>query len=193
MILSDRDIKKAIKNGRILIEPYHPRYIQPASLDVHLGNRFLLFKRATHYVIDVKKPVDNYMTEHTIRANTPFILHPGEFALGMIYEKTGVGKDLVARLEGKSSLGRLGIIIHATAGFIHPGNCLNLTLELHNVGVLPVMLYYKMPIAQLSFEELTSPPETLYGAKKGTGTYQGATTVQASQIWKSFLPHSKRP
>ena len=192
MILSDRDIKKAIKDKRITIEPYNPKQVQAASIDLHLGNRFLFFKRASHCVIDVKKPVDDLMGEHRISGNNPFIIHPGEFALGMVYEKTGVGEDLVARLEGRSSVGRLGIIIHATAGFINPGHCLNLTLELHNVGVLPVMLYYKMPIAQLSFEELSSPAQLPYAKRKSKNKYHGATTVQASQIWRYFVKARKK-
>lgn len=185
MILSDRDIKMAIKDGRIIIKPFNLKYLQPASVDLRLGNRFLLFMRAQNYVIDVKKPVDEYMSEHIIKSGKPFILHPGEFALGTIFEKTGVGNDMVGRLEGKSSLGRLGIIVHATAGFLDPGNCLNMTLELHNVGVLPVMLYYKMPIAQMAFETLSSAAQKPYGKHKGS-KYYGASTVQPSQMWKNF-------
>ena len=185
MILSDRDIKKAIKKGEITVKPFNLKYIQPASIDLRLGNRFLLFMRAQHFVIDVKKPVDEYMSELIIKPNKPFILHPGEFALGTILEKTGVGNDMVGRLEGKSSLGRLGVIVHATAGFLDPGNCLNMTLELHNVGVLPVMLYYKMPIAQMAFETLSSPAEKPYNKRKES-KYLAATTAQPSQMWKNF-------
>jgi len=185
MILSDQDIKKALKKGKVIIEPFTEKLLQPASVDLRLGNKFLLFKRSDHYVIDVKKPVDNLMTEHIISNKKPFVLHPGEFALGSIYEKIGVDKTMVGRLEGKSSLGRLGLIVHATAGFLDPGNCLNMTLELHNVGVLPVVLYYKMPIAQMAFEPLSSPCKNPYGSKKNN-KYYGATTVQASKMWKNF-------
>lgn len=185
MILSDRDIKIAIKDGRIKVEPFEPKLIQPASIDLRLGNKFLIFKNTKHYVIDVKKPVDDLMEEIIIKDGEPFILHPGEFALGNTFEKVGVADDMVGRLEGKSSLGRIGLIIHATAGYLDPGNYLKLTLELHNVGCLPIMLYYMMPIAQMSFSPLSSACEVSYHTKRDS-KYYGAEVPQASQMYKNF-------
>ncbi len=186
MILSDRDIKQAVKDGRISITPYDEQNIQPASYDLHLDRDFLVFNRGGHAYIDVKKPVDDFMKKVTIQDEEPFILHPGEFVLGKILETTGVGRDMVGRLEGKSSLGRLGIIVHATAGYLDPGNQLNMTLELSNIGSLPVMLYYQMPIAQMAFEPLSSPAEHAYGEKSLNSKYKFAKEPQASQMWKNF-------
>lgn len=186
MILSDRDIKQAIQDKRIAITPYDESCLQPASYDLHLDRDFLVFNRGGHAYIDVKKPVDDYMKKVQIQDDEPFILHPGEFVLGKIMERTGVGRDMVGRLEGKSSLGRLGIIVHATAGYLDPGNELNMTLELSNIGSLPVMLYYGMPIAQMAFEPLFSPAEHSYGEKSLNSKYKFASEPQASQMWKNF-------
>lgn len=187
MIFSDRDIKKAIAEKRIAITPYNEEKVQPASYDLQLDKHFLIFSRASHYVIDAKKPVDHLMVSHEIDDETPFVLHPGEFALGLVLERIGVSNEVVGRLEGKSSLGRLGVIVHATAGFLDPGNELKMTLELHNIGPLPVLLYYKMPIAQMSFEALSSPCERPYGTSKLGSKYFGADKPQASQMYKNFL------
>lgn len=186
MILSDRDIKQSVADGRITIQPYDEKCVQPASYDLHLDKDFLVFNRGGHAYIDVKKPVDDYMKKVTITEEEPFILHPGEFVLGKVLEKTGVARDMVGRLEGKSSLGRLGIIVHATAGYLDPGNELNMTLELSNIGSLPVMLYYRMPIAQMAFEPLSSEAEHAYGEKTLNSKYKFATEPQASQMWKNF-------
>ena len=126
------------------------------------------------------------MRRVVIDDDKPFIIHPGEFALGVTFEEIGVGNDVVGRLEGKSSLGRLGIIIHATAGYLDPGNKLKLTLELSNIGSLPVKLYYKMPIAQMSFSPLSSACERPYGAKALGSKYFGAQEPQVSQMWRNF-------
>jgi dCTP deaminase len=186
MILSDRDIKKALKEGRITVDPLFPHAIQPASVDLHLGAHFLVFKTEECIAIDPKEPVDRMMGKVTIDERHQFIIHPGEFALGMAYETTGVGDDMVGRLEGKSSLGRIGLIIHATAGYLDPGNKLKMTLELHNISPLPIKLYYKMPIAQMSFTPLSSPAEHPYGKKRLNSKYYGAMKPQASQYWKNF-------
>ncbi len=186
MILSDRDIMKAMEEGKISIIPFDPKRLQPASVDVTLDRTFLIFDTVNHHVIDVRQPVENLMRRVEIDENTPFILHPGEFALGGVYEETGVGNDVVGRLEGKSSIGRLGIIIHATAGYLDPGNKLKMTLELSNVGSLPVKLYYRMPIAQMSYSPLSSPCEKSYGHKGLGSKYYGAQEPQASQMWKNF-------
>lgn len=186
MILSDRDIKRYFKEGKITIDPFMPECVQPASVDLHLGGTFLIFDTVNHHVIDVREPIDGLMRRLEIDEKKPFILHPGEFALGATFEEVGVGGDVVGRLEGKSSLGRLGIIIHATAGYLDPGNRLKLTLELSNIGALPVKLYYKMPIAQISFSPLSSACERPYGTKSLQSKYYGAKEPQASQMWKNF-------
>ena len=186
MILADRDIKKALKAGRITIEPLFPNAIQPASVDLHLGADFLVFRTDKHVCIDPKEPLDHMMESVTINENRQFVIHSGQFALGMTYEITGVADDMVARLEGKSSLGRIGLIIHATAGYLDPGNKLKMTLELHNVSSLPIKLYYKMPIAQMSFTPLSSKAERPYGHKKGNHKYFGDMKPSPSKFYKNF-------
>jgi dCTP deaminase len=186
MILSDRDIKKALKTGRIVIDPLFPGAMQPASVDLHLGADFLIFRNDRHAFIDPAQPIEEMMDRVAIDNKRQFIIHPREFALGMTYEVTGVADDLVGRLEGKSSLGRMGLIIHATAGYLDPGNKLKMTLELHNISNLPIKLYYKMPIAQISFVQLTSPAEHPYGEKKLNSKYYGDMKPQASKYWKNF-------
>lgn len=186
MILADRDIKKALKEGRISIEPMFPNALQPASVDLHLGGEFLVFRTTDQVCIDPKEPIDTIMERVHIDEHRQFVLHPGEFALGMMYETTGVGDDIVGRLEGKSSLGRIGLLIHATAGYLDPGNKLKMTLELHNVSPLPIKLYYKMPIAQMSYTPLSSAAEHPYGKSKLGSKYYGAMKPQASQYWKNF-------
>jgi len=188
MILSDKDIKEYLRLGKISVTPYQPEYVQPASIDLHLDRTFLIFDTVNHHFIDVRQPLDNLMRRVEIDGDKPFILHPGEFALGATYEEVGVGNDVVGRLEGKSSLGRLGIIIHATAGYLDPGNRLKLTLELSNIGSLPVMLFFRMPIAQMSFCPLSSECETPYGSKSLGSKYYGAKEPQVSQMWKNFAP-----
>ncbi len=186
MILSDHDISLALKSGEITIDPFHEKYLKAASVDLHLDKHFLVFDTKNHYVIDPKKPLDNLMVPVEISADRPFILHPGEFALGLIYEKTGVSSSMVGRLEGKSSVGRMGLLIHVTAGFLDPGNCLKMTLELHNVANMPMMLYYQMPIAQMAFERLSSPCDKPYSMDKGS-KYIGDDRPVASQMWKNFI------
>lgn len=186
MILSDRDIKKSIKTGEIEVAPFDEKYLQPASVDLHLDKEFLVFDNYKNYVIDPKKPLDEMMRKITITEKKPFVLHPGEFALGMIYEKTGVSANYVGRLEGKSSVGRMGVLIHITAGFLDPGNSLKMTLEFHNVANLPVLLYYKMPIAQIAFEKISSPCLKPYSKELGS-KYCGDTSPRASQMWKNFI------
>jgi len=185
MILSDKDIKIALRKGDIVVSPFDPKYIQPASIDLHLDKHFLVFDTTNNYVIDPKKPMDHMMKEITIDEDKPVVLHPGEFALGLIYETTGVSSKYVGRLEGKSSIGRMGLLIHITAGFLDPGNSLKMTLELHNTANIPILLYYKMPIAQMAFEELTSECEKPYNKQKNS-KYVGDIKPRASQMWKNF-------
>lgn len=187
MILSDADIKKALSTGAITVDPLFPGAVQPASVDLHLGADFLVFEAAHHAYIDPAEPIDDMMKEVTINNDKQFILHPGEFALGLTYEVVGVNDSMVGRLEGKSSLGRIGLIIHATAGYLDPGNKLKMTLELHNISGLPIKLYYKMPIAQLSFSPLSSKADVPYGANHIGSKYYGAMKPQASQYYKNFL------
>lgn len=190
MILSDIDIKKALASGKITVDPLFPNSLQPASIDLHLGADFLVFKTSQHICIDPKEPLEDLMQEVAIDSKNQFIIHPGEFALGLTYETVGVASDMVGRLEGKSSLGRIGIIIHATAGYLDPGNKLKMTLELHNISPLPVKLYYKMPIAQLSFTPLSSVAEHAYGQDALNSKYFGAVKPQASQYYKNFLKNN---
>ena len=186
MLLSDKDIKKAVASGEIVIRPFRVKYLQPASVDLHLGRHFLVFDTTNHHVIDPKKPMDEMMKEISIEDDKPFVLHPGEFALGMVCETVGVSRKYVGRLEGKSSIGRMGLLIHITAGFLDPGNQLKMTLELHNAANMPVLLYYKMPIAQIAFEKLSSISSQAY-AEKLTSKYIGDTKPRASQMWRNFV------
>lgn len=191
MIFSDKDIKKSLKSGKIVVDPLFPNAIQPASVDLHLGADFLIFKSTGHVAIDPKEKIDDMMEKVRIDDNKQFVLHPGEFALGMTYEIVGVADDMVGRLEGKSSLGRIGLIIHATAGYLDPGNRLKMTLELHNISGLPIKLYYKMPIAQLSFSPLSTKAESPYGLQSLNSKYFGAMKPQASQYHKNFTKNNE--
>lgn len=191
MILSDRDIKKSLRSGKIIIEPLFPNALQPASVDLHLGADFLIFKTDEHICIDPAEPLEKTMERVKIGQSRQFIIHPGQFALGMTYEVVGVSSDMVGRLEGKSSLGRIGLIIHATAGYLDPGNRLKMTLELHNISSLPIKLYYKMPIAQISFTPLSSKAENPYGGKLLNSKYYGNVKPKASQYWKNFKKNNE--
>lgn len=190
MILSDKDIKSSLYEGKIVVDPLFPDSIQPASVDVHLGADFLVFDPTKHIAIDPKEPIDDMMKEVSINENTQFILHPGEFALGMTYETIGLPNDIAGHLDGKSSLGRIGLIVHATAGFIDPGNKLKITLELHNIANMPIKLYYKMPIGQMTFFKMSSTVEVPYGKDQLGSKYYGATKPQASQYYKNFLKNN---
>lgn len=185
MILSDKDIKIALEKGDVTITPYSEQYLQPASVDLHLDKHFLVFDNHKYAVIDPKLPIDEMMQSIEITEDGYFVLHPGEFALGLIYETTGVSDSYVGRLEGKSSVGRLGLLIHVTAGFLDPGNTLKMTLELHNTANLPIKLYYKMPIAQMAFEKISSPVEKPYN-QMNNAKYIGDMKPKASQMWKNF-------
>ncbi len=191
MILSDKDIKQALADGKIKIDPLFPNSIQPASVDVHLGADFLVFKNTNNICIDPKEPIDNMMEELSIDDDRQFILHPGEFALGMTYETVSVPHDMVLQLNGKSSLGRIGLIVHATAGYVDPGNTLKITLELHNLANLPIKLYYKMPIAQVAYVKLSSTVDVPYGKDALNSKYFGSTKPIASQYHKNFTKNNE--
>jgi dCTP deaminase len=186
MILCDKTIKRKLASGNISIEPYDEKQLQPASYDLLMDKKFLLFDSTQQDCIDVKKPIENIMRQVIIGDNEAFILHPGEFALANTFEIVGVDAGHVGWLEGKSSLGRIGLVIHATAGFLDPGNKLRMTLELSNLGKLPIKLYYKMKIAQIAFGELDSPCEVPYGSPQLNSKYFGDTEVKASQMHKNF-------
>jgi dCTP deaminase len=186
MILSDRDIKKEIKSGNIILKPFRKDALQPASVDLLLDRHFIVYQKNENFVIDPKNLSKDLTREVQITKDKPFILHPGEFALGLIFEETGVSDKLVGRLEGKSSLGRLGLIIHTTAGYLDPGNSLKMTLELFNAGALPIKLYYKMPIGQMAFEYLSSPCEKPYGSEGLNSKYHGDKKIQFSKMDKNF-------
>ncbi len=191
MILSDRDIIKAQRKGDIVIKPFNRKNVQPASVDVHLDRHFLVFDTTHNFVIDPKAPTEGLMKPVEITKSEPFILHPGEFALGLIAEETGVSDSFVGRLEGKSSLGRLGLIIHTTAGYLDPGNSLHLTLELFNAGRLPIKLHYGMAIGQVAFEALSSPCERPYGSKGLNSKYYGDKKPMASKMYLNFKKGKK--
>jgi dCTP deaminase len=186
MILSDRDIRDAIESGRIVIDPYDERSIQPSSVDLHVDSQFRVFANSRYPFIDVRKDMPDLTELVEVKDDEPFILHPGEFVLGSTLERVGIPDDLVARLEGKSSLGRLGLLIHSTAGYVDPGWDGYLTLELSNVANLPITLYPGMKIGQISFFRLTSPAETPYG--KAGNKYQGQRGPTASRFFEDFTP-----
>ena len=186
MILSDRDIRAQIAAGRIEIEPFEPSAVQPSSVDLHLDRRFRVFANSRHPYIDVRQAQPDLTELVEIDEEGPFILHPGEFVLGSTLERVALPDDLVARLEGKSSLGRLGLLIHSTAGYVDPGWDGNLTLELSNVANLPITLYWGMKIGQISFQRLTSPVEHRYGDDALGSKYRGQRDPTASLYHRDF-------
>src|SRR4249919_1379097 len=173
MILSDRDIRAAIESGRITIDPYDERCIQPSSVDLHVDSQFRVFANSRYPYIDVREEQPDLTELVEVKPDEPFILHPGEFVLGQTLERVSIPDDLVARLEGKSSLGRLGLLIHSTAGFIDSGFTGNITLELSNVANLPITIYQGMPIGQISFMRLDRAVEKPYGSGDLGSKYQG--------------------
>jgi len=184
MLLSDKSIKEAIREGKIVVKPYFEDCVQPSSIDVHLDNKFLLFNKDRHSLIDVLKKQDDLMQLIEIKGEQPFILHPGEFVLGNTLEFFKLPNDIAARIEGKSSLGRLGLLIHSTAGYVDPGWEGNLTLELSNVSPIPITLYPKMKIGQISFMKMTTPVEKPYGSKGLGSHYQGQKVPMASKFYE---------
>ena len=177
MILSDRTVREQLAAGRIAIEPFDDSLIQPSSIDVRISNLFRVFRNHTTGIIDVKRDMTSLLEliEMPEDGSEPFMLHPGEFALGSTMERIALPDDLVARIEGKSSLGRLGLLIHSTAGFIDPAWDGHITLELSNVNTIPITLYAGMRIGQLSFFPLSSPAEHPYGSPELGSSYQGQT------------------
>ena len=186
MVLSDRAIRRLIDAGRIVIDPFDASLMQPASVDVRVDRLFRVFRNSRYPYIDVKREQEGLTELVQIDGSEPFILHPGEFVLGSTLERVTLPDDLVARLEGKSSLGRLGLLIHSTAGFIDPGWDGHVTLELSNVANLPITIYAEMKIGQLSFVQMSEPAEQPYGSSGLGSKYQGQRGPTPSRYWKNF-------
>jgi dCTP deaminase len=186
VILSDRDILAALESGDISLEPFERAYLQPASVDIRVSPRFLIFSNHRYTCIDPREKQEELTQLVEVAEGNCFILHPGEFVLGSTLERVALGPAHVARLEGKSSLGRLGLLCHATAGWIDPGFAGRITLELSNVAQLPIKIYPGMPIGQLSFARLSSPAERPYGSAECGSRYQGQEDPTPSRMWRGF-------
>ena len=186
MLLSDRDILAEIKAGRVSCEPFHEAMIQPSSVDVRLDKYFRVFENHKYSVIDPSIEQSELTREVIAEGDEAFILHPGEFVLASTYEVITLPDDIAGRLEGKSSLGRLGLLTHSTAGFIDPGFSGHITLELSNVANLPVKLFPGMKIGQLCLIKLSSPAEHPYGSEKYGSRYQGQRGPTASRSFLNF-------
>ncbi len=184
--MSDRDIRASIEAGLIGLEPLEMGLLQPSSIDVRLDRFFRLFDNHKYAFIDPAEQQDELTRLIEVDPSEPFILHPGEFVLGSTYEFVTLPDDVAARLEGKSSLGRLGLLTHSTAGFVDPGFKGHVTLELSNVATLPIKLWPGMKIGQLCFFKLTSPSEHPYGSEKYASRYQGQRGPTASRSYKNF-------
>ncbi len=182
MVLSDRDIKKAVSEKLLEITPWDEKMVQPASVDLHLGDNFLVFDSHANYIIDPKKDVKSLMKKIVVSSEEPLIVHPREFLLGTTVETIGIGNTLVGRLEGKSSLGRVGLIVHSTAGYIDPGFKGQITLEITNLANIPIALYPGMKVCQISFSKLSSEVEVPYGAAKLGSHYQGQVGTTSSDL-----------
>jgi dCTP deaminase len=185
VVLSDRTIARLLDEGRIELDPYDPALLQPSSVDVRVDRYFRVFRNARYPYIDVKQRQEE-LTELVEIDEEPFILHPGEFVLGSTLERVKLPDDVVARLDGKSSLGRLGLLIHSTAGFIDPGWNGHVTLELSNVANLPITIYAEMKIGQLSFVQMTEPSNAPYGTDGLGSKYQGQQGPTPSRYWRNF-------
>ena len=182
MVLSDATIARCLAEGRIEIEPYEPSLLQPSSVDVRVDRLFRVFHNNRYPYIDVKVEQEELTELVEVDGDHPFVLHPGEFVLGSTLERIRLPDDLVARLEGKSSLGRLGLLIHSTAGFIDPGWDGHVTLELSNVANLPITIYPGMKIGQISFMQMTEPAATPYGSSEIGSKYKGQTGPDAEPV-----------
>ena len=186
MLLSDRDIRAELDAGRIGLDPLDLCMVQPSSVDVRLDRYFRLFDNHKYGMIDPAEDQPELTRLIEVNPDEGFILHPGEFVLGSTYEQVGLPDDIAARLEGKSSLGRLGLLTHSTAGFIDPGFSGHVTLELANVATLPVKLWPGMKIGQLCFFRTSSPVENAYGTGPYGNRYQGQRGPTASRSWQNF-------
>jgi len=186
VLLSDRDIRAEIDGGRVRLQPYDEAMVQPSSIDVRLDKYFRLFDNHKYPFIDPAEDQPDLTRLIEVERDEPFILHPGEFVLGSSFEVVTLPDDLAARLEGKSSLGRLGLVTHSTAGFVDPGFSGHVTLELSNVATLPIKLWPGMKVGQLCFFRLSSPAENPYGSAKYGSRYQGQRGPTASRSFQNF-------
>ena len=186
MLLSDRDIRAQIDAGRVRLDPYDAAMIQPSSIDIRMDRYFRLFDNHKYPFIDPASDQEDLTRLVEVETDEPFVLHPGEFVLGSTYEQVTLPDDVAARVEGKSSLGRLGLLTHATAGFVDPGFSGHVTLELSNVATLPIKLWPGMKIGQLCFFQLSSPSENPYGSAKYGSHYQGQRGPTASRSFSNF-------
>ena len=186
MLMSDRDIRAQIEAGNIGLEPLDMGLLQPSSFDVRLDRFFRLFDNHKYAYIDPAEEMSELTRFVEVAADEAFILHPGEFVLGSTYEFVSLPDNIAARLEGKSSLGRLGLLTHSTAGFVDPGFNGHVTLELANVSNLPIKLWPGMKVGQLCFFQLSSPSETPYGSEKYLNRYQGQRGPTASRSFMNF-------
>lgn len=186
MLLSDRDIRAEVDRSGIVLEPYEPQMVQPSSVDVRLDRYFRVFENHRYPHIDPSVEQADLTRLVETAGDDPFVLHPGEFVLASTHEVVSLGDDIAARLEGKSSLGRLGLLTHSTAGFIDPGFSGHVTLELSNVATLPIMLWPGMKIGQLCFFRLSSPAEHPYGSTAHGSRYQGQRGPTPSRSHLNF-------
>jgi dCTP deaminase len=186
VILSDRTIREELAAGRIKIDPLDESCVQPSSIDLHVDRTFRVFRNNRYPFIDVTKEQADLTELVEVPDGEPFVLHPNEFVLGSTLERVVLPDDLVARLEGKSSLGRLGLLIHSTAGYVDPGWDGYLTLELSNVANLPITIYPGMKIGQISFFRLTTAADVPYGSSRSTNKYQGQQGPTASRFFEEF-------
>jgi dCTP deaminase len=190
MILSDRDLRSLLDSGRLTVEPRDDNAIQPSSIDLRVGAHFRVFANSRYPYIDVRQPMEDLTEVVEASPEEPFILHPGEFVLGSTLERVELPDDIVGRLEGKSSLGRLGLLIHSTAGFVDPGFRGYLTLELSNVANLPITIYPGMKIGQISLFQMTSPAENPYGSGRLKSKYLDQVGPTPSRYWENFIDDS---
>jgi dCTP deaminase len=191
LVLSDRSIQEEIEARRLAIEPLDLSCIQPSSVDLHLDRVFRVFRIHRRPYIDVSQPTDDVTDRVEIAPEEPFVISPGEFVLASTLECITLPNDIVARLDGKSSLGRLGLLIHATAGYVDPGWTGKLTLELSNVSKMPIAIYYGMKIAQISFLRMTTPVERPYGSGGLGSKYQGQQEPTPSRSYQDFADAQK--
>jgi dCTP deaminase len=192
MVLSDGAIRRLLEAGRIEVDPYDPSLMQPSSLDVRVDRLFRVFRNSRYPYIDVKREQEELTELVEVTGEEAFILHPGEFVLGSTLERVALGHDHVARLEGKSSLGRLGLLIHSTAGFVDAGWDGHLTLELSNVANLPIAIYPGMKIGQISFLRMTSAAEVPYGSSRAGSKYKGQKGPTPSRYYLNFAENRDR-
>jgi dCTP deaminase len=186
VLLSDNDLRKELESGRLGVDPFDPQMLQPSSIDVRLDRFFRVFDNSRYTHIDPMRQQDELTTLVEPVGEEPFVLHPGEFVLGSTFEAVTLPDYLAGRLEGKSSLGRLGLLTHSTAGFIDPGFSGHITLELSNVANLPITLWPGMKIGQLCLFQLTSPAEHPYGSTQAGSRYQGQRGPTPSRAYLNF-------